>query len=104
MTETTTNIEQTKNDQLFNVKGEEEQQDECQSSTSASNLNKSIDGLCPKNLGANLDFTEIIKEQYKRKLSAPISISQNMGLNITKLAKCPRNSYFNKLICKGLLC
>ena len=102
MTETTTNIEQTKTDQLFDVKGEEEQQDEFQSSTSASNLNKSIDGLVPKNLGENLDFTETIKEQNKRKFSAPLSIS--MGLNIAKLARCPRNSYFSKLISKGLLC
>ena len=101
MTETTINMEQIKTNQL---KGEEEQQDEFHSSTSASNLNKSIDCLGPNKLGENLDFTEIIKEQYKRKLSAPISISQNMGLNITKLARCPRNSYFNKLICKGLLC
>ena len=102
MTETSTNIEQTKT--CHNIKGEEEQQEEFQSSTSASNLNKSIDNLGPNNLGENLDFTETIKEQFKRKLSAPISISQNMGLNITTLAKCPRNSYFNKLICKGLLC
>ena len=101
MTETTINMEQTKTNQL---KGEEEQQDEFQSSTSASNLNKSIDCLGPNKLGENLDFTEIIKQEYKRKLSAPISISQNMGLNITKFARCPRNSYFNKLICKGLLC
>ena len=86
------------------LKGEEEQQDEFQSSTSASNLNKSIDCLGPNKLGENLDFTEIIKEEYKRKLSAPISISQNMGLNIAKLARCPRSSYFSKLISKGLLC
>ena len=102
MTETTTNIEQNKID--HNIKGEEEQQDEFQSSTSASNLNKSIDNLGPNNLGENLDFTETIKEQFKRKLSAPISISQNIELNLRKLARCPRNSYFNKLLCKGLLC
>ena len=104
MIEATTNIEQTKTNQISNIKGEEEQQDEFQSSTSASNLNKSIDNLGPNNLGANLDFTEVIKEHYKRKLSAPISISQNMRLNITKLARCPRGSYFSKLISKGLLC
>ena len=104
MTETTTNIEQTDSNKLSNIKNEEEQQDEFQSSTSASNLNKSIDYLGPIGLGANLDFTEKIKENYKRKLSAPISISPNMELNILKLARCPRKSYFNKLIYKGLLC
>ena len=103
MTENTSAEGKSKQSHLFNLKGEEEQ-DENQSSTSASNLNKSIDNLSHKDLQSHLDFTKKIQEQYKRKLSTPLSISQNIGLNITKLSKCPRSSFYNKLICKGFLC
>jgi hypothetical protein len=101
MTEST-NIEQTKTGHLLNIKEEEEQQDENQSSTSCSNLNKSIDNLGPDVLKSNLDFTEKSHDQFKRKLSAPNTVSQNISLHFTKMKNDPRGSYFNKLMCKGL--
>ena len=81
-----------------------EQQDDFQSSTSTSNLNKSNDNLTPNDLQSLLDRTEKINIQSKRKLSAPISISPNIILNIEKLEKGAKSSYYNKLISQGLLC
>ncbi len=86
--------------QLPNLKEESEQQDEFQCSTEASNLNNSVDNLSTNNKISELDIID--PAQLKRKYSAPIS--QIIGLNITKLGKGPKSSYFNKLFCKGLLC
>ena len=51
------------------------------------------------------DISEGIEIQKIRKLSAPISISSSMQLNITKIGKeeRERRSYYNKLISKGML-
>ena len=85
-------------------KEERDHLEELQSSTSASILNKSIDNLSPKNLKSSLELNEEVQAQCKRKLSAPISIPQNIGLLINKLGQGPRGSYYSKLISKGLLC
>ena len=86
------------------LKNERDHQEEFQSSTSASNLNISIDNLSPKGLKSTLILGEEVQPQCKRKLSAPISIPQNIGLLINKLGQGPRGSYYSKLISKGLLC
>ena len=83
------------------LKEERDHQEELQSSTSVSNLNKSIDNLSPKNFKSTLDLSEEIKAQCKRKLSAPIP--QNISLFIDKLGQGPRGSYYSKLMCKGFL-
>ena len=78
--------EKIKNDQMPEIKEKEEkieQQDDFQSSTSASNLNKSIDNIAPSDLQSLLDRTEKINTQSRRKLSAPISIT-------------PTNFYYSK--------
>ena len=96
-----------KNDQMPEIKEKEEkieQQEDFQSSTSASNLNKSIDNLAPSDLQPLLDRTEKINTQSRRKLSAPISITPNIILNIEKIGKGAKSSYYNMLISKGLLC
>ena len=101
MTEISSQAEDSKNRQFPKEKEETvEQQDEQQSSTAASNLNTSIDNLSPKNMRPNLDITEEIALS-KRKLSAPISFSQNMRFNIEKLGKGPKRAYYDKLLCKG---
>lgn len=81
-----------------------EQQDDFQSSTTEPNLNKSIDNLVPSDLQTLLDRKEKINIQSRRKLSAPISISPNILLNIEKMEKGAKTSYYNKLISQGLLC
>ena len=80
-----------------------ETKDELQYSTSASNLDKSNDNLGHKELRSNLDLSDEIQFQFKRKLSAPTSINKIISLNISKFGKCPKSSYFNSLLCKGLL-
>ena len=102
-----TQSEETKNNKISNVKEKEEkieQQDDFQSSTSTSNLNKSIDNLAPNDLQSLLDRTDKINIQSRRKLSAPISITPNIIFNIEKYGKGARSSYYNKLISQGLLC
>ena len=102
-----TQFEKAKNNQIPEIKEREEkieQQDDFQSSTTTSNLNKSIDNLAPSDLQSLLDKTEKINTQSRRKLSAPISISPNIILNIEKLEKGAKSSYYNKLISQGLLC
>ena len=86
------------------LKEERDHQEGLQSSTTASNLNKSIDNLSPKNLKSALDFGEEVQPLCRRKLSAPISINQNIGLLINRFGQGSRGSYYSKLICKGLLC
>ena len=85
------------------LKEERDHQEEIQLSTSASNLNKSIDNLSPKYFKSALDLSEEVKSQCKRKLSAPIPIAQNIGLLFNKLGEGLRGSYYSKLICKGFL-
>ena len=104
MTENSLQSEDSKNKQFPEVKEKEEnceQQDDLQSSTAASNLNKSIDNLSLKNMISNLDITEEIQALSKRKLSAPISFSQTMRFNIERLGKGPKRAYFDKLLSKG---
>jgi hypothetical protein len=86
------------------LKEERDHQEELQSSTAASNLNKSIDNISPRNLKSALDLGEEVQPQCRRKLSAPISIPQNIGLLINRLGQGLRGSYYSKLISKGLLC
>lgn len=100
MTENTLSENTEKINQLPNLKEESEQQDELQSSTAASNLDNSVDNLSTKNKISELDSIDLA--QSKRKNSAPIS--QIIGLNIARLGKGPKSSYFNKLFCKGLIC
>ena len=85
------------------ISEEAEHQEELQSSTSASILNKSNDNLGPNNINQLLDIKEEIESQTKRKFSAPITISQIQVLNINKFGRGPRSSYYNQLFCKGLL-
>ena len=102
MTGTESSLEET-NQILSQGKEVDEPQDELQYSTTASNLNKSNDNLCQKDLKSNLDLSDEVRIHFKRKLSAPPSINSIIGLNISKYGKCPRSSYFNSLLCKGLL-
>ncbi len=100
MTENSLSENTQKINQLPNLKEESEQQDEFQCSTASSNLDNSVDNLSTKNKTSELDIID--PAQSKRKNSAPIS--QIIGVNITKLGKGPKSSYFNKLFCKGLIC
>ena len=89
--------------EIIEKKDNIERIDDIQTSTSASNLNNSVDNLGAKN-ETPLDITEEIKAESRRKLSAPFSISQNAKLNIEKNGKGTRMAYFNKLLSKGLFC
>ena len=103
MTEISLQSESTKNSQFPIIKEKEEsieQQDELQSSTADSNLNRSIDNLSSKDMRGNLNIAKEIAFS-KRKLSAPIPFSQNMILNIEKLGKGPKRAYFDKLLSNG---
>ena len=62
------------------LKEERDHQEELQSSTAASNLNKSIDNISPRNLKSALDLGEEVQPQCRRKLSTPLSIPQHIGL------------------------
>ena len=73
------------------LKEERDHQEELQSSTAASNLNKSIDNISPRNLKSALDLGEEVQPQ-------------NIGLLINRLGQGLRGSYYSKLISKGLLC
>ncbi len=84
----------------YELKEESEQQDELRSSTTASNLNKSIDNLSPHDM-IKSGLGNIFEFESKRKLSAPLS--NVVGLNISKLGKGTRGSYYNKLFCKGFI-
>ena len=78
----------------------DEHQDEI-ASTENSNLNNSMEYLCPKELKSVLDFNKKV-EHYNRKLSAPTQIS-NLTLNQINAGNRLRYSYINRLVCKGLL-
>ena len=83
---------------------EEQQLNESQkSSTSSSSINHGIEDLGIKSkLGIkNLEQLDLCINQ--RKLSAPVSFSENFFLNFRKIKEKTRGSYFNKLINKGLL-
>ena len=81
-------------------KEEDKLQDENRLSTAASDLNKSLENLGPKNL--NIEYIDQ-KDLINRKESAPCSISSNLPFNLLKCGKGPKGDYFNKLLCKGLL-
>lgn len=83
------------------IKEEDELQDDNRLSTAASELNKSLENLGPKNI--NIEFIDQ-KDLVNRKHSAPCSSSSNLSLNLLKCGKGPKGAYFNKLLCKGLLC
>ena len=78
----------------------DEHQDEI-ASTENSNLNNSMEYLCPKELKSVLDSNKKV-EHYNRKLSAPTQIS-NLTLNQINAGNRLRYSYINRLMCKGLL-
>ena len=73
------------------------------SSTSSSSINPVNQnyGIKSKLLLKNLAQLEQCYNQ--RKLSAPVSFSENFVLNFTKIKRETRGSYFNKLINKGIL-
>ena len=73
------------------------------STNSSSSINISNDNLCekPTFLVQNLEKLEQISSQ--RKLSAPVSLSENFVLNFIKIKRETRGSYYNKLFNKGLL-
>ena len=97
-TENTSSTNSSINNIQLDLKEENEHLDELRCSTTASNLNRSIENLAPKDiLKSELGF--ICESQWKRKLSAPLS--DMVRLNINKLGKGTRGSYYNKLFCKG---
>ena len=95
---TTQTTEQTVYSKISDVR--DEHQDEI-ASTENSNLNNSMEYLCPKELKSVLDFNKKV-EHSNRKLSAPIQIS-NLTLEQINAGNRLRFSYINRLICKGLL-
>ena len=95
---TTQTTEQTVYSKISDVR--DEHQDEI-ASTENSNLNNSMEYLCPKELKSSLDFSKKV-EHSNRKLSAPIQIS-NLTLAQINAENRLRYSYINRLICKGLL-
>ena len=88
----------------YQEKDLEQQLNESQkSSTSCSSITHDNEGLGVKSklLLKNLDQIDFWTNQ--RKLSAPVSFSENFVLNFIKIKREIRGSYFNKLINKGLL-
>ena len=79
----------------------DEHQDEL-SSAENSNLNNSIEYLCPKELKSDLEFNKKV-EHFNRKLSAPNPQILNLTLNQINAGNRLRYSYINRLMCKGLL-
>ena len=99
-TENTSSTNSSMSNVQLELKEENEQLDELRCSTTASNLNRSIDNLAAKDL-LKSELGTIGESQWKRKLSAPLS--NMVRFNINKLGKGPRGSYYNKLFCKGFL-
>ena len=71
------------------------------SSTSMSSTNNQYNEL--SEMKSKTILKNIINNKNVRKLSTPLSFSENFVLNFIKLGKETRSSYFNKLISKGLL-
>ena len=99
------NLEKLINKEISQNKEKDEKYYESQlsSTNSSSSINISNDNLGekPTFLVQNLEKLEQISSQ--RKLSAPVSFSENFVLNFIKIKKETRGSYFNKLLNKGLL-
>jgi hypothetical protein len=79
----------------------DEHQDEL-SSTENSNLNNSVEYLCPKELKSDLEFNKKV-ERSNRKLSAPNLQILKLTLNQVNAGNRLRYSYIDRLMCKGLL-
>ena len=99
------NLDKLINKEISQNKEKDEKYYESQlsSTNSSSSINISNDNLGekPTFLVQNLEKLEQISSQ--RKLSAPVSFSENFVLNFIKTKKETRGSYFNKLLNKGLL-
>ena len=99
------NLDKLMNKEISQNKEKDEKYYESQlsSTNSSSSINISNDNLGekPTFLVQNLEKLEQISSQ--RKLSAPVSFSENFVLNFIKIKKETRGSYFNKLLNKGLL-
>ena len=99
------NLDKLINKEISQNKEKDEKYYESQlsSTNSSSSINISNDNLGekPTFLVQNLEKLEQISSQ--RKLSAPVSFSENFVLNFIKIKKETRGSYFNKLLNKGLL-
>ena len=96
---TTQTTEQTVYSKISDVR--DEHQDEI-ASTENSNLNNSMENLCPKELKSSLDLNKKV-EHSLRKLSAPVPQIMNLTLNKINPENRLRYSYINRLMCKGLL-
>ena len=99
------NLDKLINKEISQNKEKDEKYYESQlsSTNSSSSINISNDNLGekPTFLVQNLEKLEQISSQ--RKLSAPVSFSENFVLNFIKIKKETHGSYFNKLLNKGLL-
>ena len=97
------NLENLKANEDFS-NNKEDNSESIRSSTSTLSINQNNNDNLSFKSKLSLKNIELLGQNpNQRKLSAPESFSQNFVLNFIKLGKEPRNSYFNKLMNKGLL-
>ena len=96
---TTQTTEQNVNSKISEIR--DEHQDDL-TSTENTNLNNSVEYLCPKDYKSDLELNKKV-EHFNRKLSAPNPQILKLTLNQITAGNRLRCSYIDRLMCKGLL-